>query len=326
MIDQPQEIIIRRPDDWHVHLRDGDVLAAVLPYTSAINSRAIIMPNLLPPVSNIKTAIEYRDRILSLVPKGHTFTPLMTCYLTDSLSPNELEEGYRNGIFIAAKLYPAQSTTNSNHGVTDITLITKILERMQKIGMPILIHGEVVDLSVDIFDREARFIETILEPIRNSFPGLKVIMEHITTKEAAEYIASGNELLGATITPQHLMFNRNDMLVGGIRPHLYCLPVLKRNIHQNALRKLVASGHCRVFLGSDTAPHLRSFKETSCGCAGIFSAPNALVAYATIFEELNALNYFESFCSENGPNFYGLPLNSGTLRLIRKPWKVKKIY
>jgi dihydroorotase len=246
----------------------------------------------------------------------------MTCYLTDSLDPDELERGFTSGLFTAAKLYPAHATTNSSHGVTDIASIARVLERMQKLGMPLLIHGEVTDAHVDIFDREARFIETVMVPLRSQFPALKVVMEHITTQDAAEYVAAADETLGATITPQHLMFNRNHMLVGGIRPHLYCLPILKRNVHQEALRKLVASGHPRVFLGTDTAPHLRHLKEASCGCAGVFNAPASLPAYATVFEELNALEHFEAFCSENGPRFYGLPLNEGTITLVRESWQV----
>ncbi|WP_017348045.1 dihydroorotase [Pantoea sp. A4] len=324
MTAQPQKLTIRRPDDWHIHLRDGEMLQAVLPYTSAVNGRAIVMPNLVPPVSSVAAAIAYRDRILAALPAGHSFTPLMTCYLTDSLDPDEIERGFKEGVFTAAKLYPAHATTNSSHGVTNIASIAKVLDRMQQIGMPLLTHGEVTDAHIDIFDREARFIETVMEPLRRQFPQLKVVMEHITTKEAAQYVAEGNEKLGATITPQHLMFNRNHMLVGGIRPHLYCLPILKRNVHQEALRDVVASGNPRFFLGTDTAPHLRHAKESGCGCAGVFSALNSLPAYATVFEELNALQHFEAFCSENGPRFYGLPLNEGTITLVREPWIVQE--
>ena len=322
MTAQSQVLKIRRPDDWHIHLRDDDMLKTVVPYTSEFYGRAIVMPNLVPPVTTVAAAIAYRQRIMDAVPAGHDFTPLMTCYLTDSLDPDELERGFTSGLFTAAKLYPAHATTNSSHGVTDIASITRVLERMQKLGMPLLIHGEVTDAHVDIFDREARFIETVMVPLRSQFPALKVVMEHITTQDAAEYVAAADETLGATITPQHLMFNRNHMLVGGIRPHLYCLPILKRNVHQEALRKLVASGHPRVFLGTDTAPHLRHLKEASCGCAGVFNAPASLPAYATVFEELNALEHFEAFCSENGPRFYGLPLNEGTITLVREPWQV----
>ncbi|MXP66266.1 dihydroorotase [Pantoea sp. Nvir] len=320
-----QQLIIRRPDDWHVHLRDGVILNTVLPYTSAFNGRAIVMPNLVPPVTSIAAALDYRKRILSALPVEHRFTPLMTCYLTDFSDPDEIEKGASTGVFIAAKLYPMHATTNSNHGVTSITAISNVLERMQKIGMPLLIHGEVTNTAIDIFDREARFIESVLEPMRKQFPELKVVLEHITTQEAAQYIEAGDEKLGATITPQHLMFNRNHMLVGGVRPHFYCLPILKRNVHQKALRKVIASGNVRFFLGTDTAPHLRHLKETSCGCAGVFNAPIALSAYATVFEEIDALHHLEAFCSENGPRFYGLPFNENFITLVREPWKVEKV-
>ncbi|QKJ86746.1 Dihydroorotase [Paramixta manurensis] len=324
MTARPQELIIRRPDDWHIHLRDDDMLQTVAPYTSAVCGRAIVMPNLVPPVTSVEAARAYRERILSAVPAEHDFQPLMTCYLTDSLDPNEVEKGFNEGVFTAAKLYPAHATTNSSHGVTNIAAIAHVLERMQKIGMPLLIHGEVTDAHIDIFDREARFIETVMTPLRQQFPELKVVFEHITTKEAAAYVQEGNRYIAATITPQHLMFNRNHMLVGGVRPHLYCLPILKRNVHQEALRQVIASGNPRFFLGTDTAPHLRHRKEASCGCAGVFNAPTALPAYATVFEEMNALQHFEAFCSENGPRFYGLPLNQGTLKLVRTPWTVEE--
>ena len=239
----PSQVLkIRRPDDWHLHFRDGDMLKTVVPYTSEVYGRAIVMPNLVPPVTTVDAAIAYRQRILDAVPAGHDFTPLMTCYLTDTLDPNELERGFNEGVFTAAKLYPANATTNSTHGVTSIDAIMPVLERMEKLGMPLLVHGEVTHADIDIFDREARFIETVMEPLRQRLTSLKVVFEHITTKDAAEYVRDGNELLAATITPQHLMFNRNHMLVGGIRPHLYCLPILKRNVHQQALRELVASG------------------------------------------------------------------------------------
>ncbi|CCG86931.1 dihydroorotase [Erwinia piriflorinigrans] len=319
---QPQQLTIRRPDDWHIHLRDGEMLEAVVPFTSEICGRAIVMPNLVPPVTSVAAARAYRERIVAAVPAAHAFTPLMTCYLTDGLDADEIETGFAEGVFTAAKLYPAHATTNSAHGVTSIDSIATVLERMQKIGMPLLIHGEVTDAQIDIFDREARFIETVLHPLRQRFPELKVVCEHITTKEAAAYVLEGNQYLAATITPQHLMFNRNHMLVGGIRPHLYCLPVLKRNIHQQALRDAVASGHSRFFLGTDTAPHTRDRKENSCGCAGVFNAPSMLSAYATVFEEIGALAHFEAFCSENGPRFYGLPLNEGKVTLVRQPWTV----
>ena len=322
MTAQPQVLKIRRPDDWHVHLRDGDMLKTVVPYTSETYGRAIVMPNLAPPVTTVEAAIAYRQRILAAVPAGHDFTPLMTCYLTDSLDPNEVERGFREGVFTAAKLYPANATTNSSHGVTSIDAIMPVLERMQTLGMPLLVHGEVTHAEIDIFDREARFIETVMEPLRQRLPALKVVFEHITTKDAADYVREGNELLAATITPQHLMFNRNHMLVGGVRPHLYCLPILKRNVHQQALRELVASGFERAFLGTDSAPHARLRKETSCGCAGCFNAPTALASYATVFEEMSALAHFEGFCSLNGPRFYGLPVNEGYVELVREEEQV----
>lgn len=323
MTAQPQVLKIRRPDDWHIHLRDGDMLKTVVPYTSEVYGRAIVMPNLVPPVTTVAAAVAYRERIMAAVPAGHRFTPLMTCYLTDTLDADELERGFQEGVFTAAKLYPANATTNSSHGVTSTEAIMPVLERMEKIGMPLLVHGEVTHADIDIFDREARFIETVLIPLRQRLPGLKVVMEHITTKDAAEYVRDGNENLAATITPQHLMFNRNHMLVGGIRPHLYCLPILKRNVHQQALRELVASGFERAFLGTDSAPHVCHAKESSCGCAGCFNAPTALASYATVFEQMNALEHFEGFCSLNGPRFYGLPLNDDFITLERKESRVE---
>lgn len=310
---------IRRPDDWHLHLRDDRVLSTVLPYTSRHFARAIVMPNLTPPITTIASAKAYRERILAAVPQGDDFQPLMTCYLTDSLAAQEVVDGFHQGVFAAAKLYPANATTNSSHGVTDVANIYPILEQMQNIGMPLLIHGEMTDPAIDIFDREARFIESVMEPLRKRFPALKIVFEHITTKEAAEYVLAGDEFLGATITPQHLMFNRNHMLVGGVRPHLYCLPILKRNIHQLALREAVVSGSDRFFLGTDSAPHARHKKESSCGCAGVFNAQAALSAYATVFEEMNALDKLEAFCSLNGPKFYGLPVNEGWIELHKSP-------
>jgi dihydroorotase len=317
MTAQPQALKIRRPDDWHIHLRDDDMLKTVLPYTSQVFGRAIVMPNLAPPITTIAAAISYRDRILAAIPAEHKFTPLMTCYLTDSLAATELVNGFEQRVFTAAKLYPANATTNSSHGVSDIKAIYPLLEQMQKIGMPLLIHGEVTDSAIDIFDREARFIDQVMEPIRRQFPELKIVFEHITTQEAAQYVQEGNHFLGATITPQHLMFNRNHMLVGGIRPHLFCLPILKRNVHQEALRKAVASGSERFFLGTDSAPHARHRKESNCGCAGVFNAPSAMPAYATVFEQLGALEHLEAFCSLNGPRFYGLPVNEDFIELQR---------
>ena len=321
MTAQPQTLKIRRPDDWHIHLRDDEMLSTVLPYTSEVFARAIVMPNLTPPITTVANAIAYRERILAAIPAGHKFTPLMTCYLTNTLDVDELTLGFEQGVFTAAKLYPANATTNSTHGVSDIPAIYPLFEQMQKIGMPLLIHGEVTDAAVDIFDREARFIDQILEPIRRQFPELKIVFEHITTKDAADYVLAGNRFLGATITPQHLMFNRNHMLVGGIRPHLFCLPILKRSTHQEALRQAVASGSERFFLGTDSAPHAKHRKESSCGCAGVFNAPSALPAYASVFEEMNALQHLEAFCSLNGPRFYGLPVNEDFVELVRVPFQ-----
>jgi dihydroorotase len=321
MTAQPQTLKIRRPDDWHIHLRDDEMLSTVLPYTSRVFGRAIVMPNLAPPITTVASAVAYRERILSAIPAGHKFTPLMTCYLTNTLDVKELTAGFEQSVFTAAKLYPANATTNSNHGVSDIPAIYPLFEQMQKIGMPLLIHGEVTEATVDIFDREARFIDQILEPIRRKFPELKIVFEHITTKDAADYVLAGNRFLGATITPQHLMFNRNHMLVGGIRPHLFCLPILKRNTHQQALRQAVASGSDRFFLGTDSAPHTRQRKESSCGCAGVFNAPSALPAYTTVFEEINALQHLEAFCSFNGPRFYGLPVNQDFVQLVKVPFQ-----
>ncbi|ARZ01401.1 dihydroorotase [Yersinia ruckeri] len=318
MTAQSQTLKIHRPDDWHIHLRDDDMLARVLPYTSEVFGRAIVMPNLATPITTIRSAIAYRERILAAVPAGHKFTPLMTCYLTDTLDINELTCGFEQGVFTAAKLYPANATTNSTQGVSNILGIYPLFERMQQLGMPLLIHGEVTAADVDIFDREARFIDQILQPIRQQFPELKIVFEHITTKDAADYVLAGNRFLAATITPQHLMFNRNHMLVGGIRPHLFCLPILKRSTHQQALRQAVASGSDRFFLGTDSAPHARHRKESSCGCAGVFNAPSALPSYATVFEELNALQHLEAFCSLNGPRFYGLPINEDFVELEKR--------
>lgn len=315
---EPSRLTLRRPDDWHLHFRDEAMLKTVVPSTSAHFARAIVMPNLVPPVTSIEAAIAYKKRIEAAIPPGDDFTPLLTCYLTDGLDPAELERGHREGVFTAAKLYPAHATTNSSHGVSDVSKILPLLETMQRIGMPMLVHGEVTDPTVDIFDREAVFIERVLDGVRRDFPELKIVMEHITTKDAADYLREGNDYLGATITPQHLRHNRNDMLVGGIRPHLYCLPILKRNVHQQALRQLVASGFERVFLGTDSAPHPRHAKESACGCAGVFNASAALGVYAEVFEEENALEHFEAFCSLNGPRFYGLPINQGEITLVRR--------
>ncbi|RZM16084.1 MAG: dihydroorotase, partial [Sphingomonas sp.] len=314
-------LTIRRPDDWHVHLRDGAMLEAVAGYTARQFARAIIMPNLTPPVTSIEAAEAYRGRILAALGGGKDggvdFTPLMTCYLTDGTDPGELERGYAEGVFAACKLYPAHATTNSAHGVTDIRALTAVLETLQRIGMPLLIHGEVTDKSIDIFDREAVFVERVLTPLVRDYPGLRIVLEHITTAEAAAFVAEADHPIAATITPQHLLINRNALFDGGLRPHAYCLPVLKRETHRLAVRRAAVSGSSRFFLGTDSAPHVVGAKESGCGCAGIFNAPFALEAYLRVFDEEGALDKFEGFASEHGARFYGLPLNEGTVTLVR---------
>jgi dihydroorotase len=318
-------LTIRRPDDWHVHLRDHAVLAGVLPYTARQFARAIVMPNLSPPVTTAAGVAAYCARIEAAVPEGIDFTPLMTAYLTDSTDAADIAQGYAEGAFVAAKLYPAHATTGSAHGVTDVANIRGVLETMQDIGMPLLVHGEVTDHDVDIFDREAVFIERVLAPLVRELPGLKVVFEHITTSEAAEFVEGTGPNVAATITPQHLHINRNAMLVGGIRPHAYCLPVAKRETHRLALRKAATSGSTKYFLGTDSAPHAVSAKESACGCAGIFNAPYALESYVTVFDEEGALDRFEGFASEHGPRFYGLPLNEGTVTLERREVQVPEV-
>jgi len=313
----PDTLTIRRPDDWHVHLRDGAMLDAVARYTAHQFARAIVMPNLSPPVVAVAQARAYRERILAALPEGMDFTPLMTAYLTDATDPAELARGHAEGVFTAAKLYPANATTNSAHGVSDIAHLTPAFERMQDIGMVLCVHGEVTDPEVDVFDREAVFIDRHLSRIVREFPALKVVLEHVTTSEAVQFVAGAGESVAATITPQHLHINRNAMLVGGIRPHAYCLPVAKREAHRLALRKAATSGSLKFFLGTDSAPHAREAKESACGCAGIFNAPFALESYLQVFDEEGALDLFEGFASEHGPRFYGLPLNPGTVTLVR---------
>lgn len=310
-------LTIRRPDDWHVHLRDHDLLRGVLPYTARQFARAIVMPNLSPPVTTVAGVQAYRDRIIAAIPAGQAFTPLMTAYLTDGTDPADIAQGFAEGVFVAAKLYPAHATTGSAHGVTDVANIRGVLERMQAIGMPLLVHGEVTDHDVDIFDREAVFIDRVLAPLIRDLPDLKLVFEHITTADAVSWVDAAGDNVGATITPQHLHINRNAMLVGGIRPHAYCLPVAKREVHRQALRKAATSGSRKYFLGTDSAPHARSAKESACGCAGIFNAPFALESYAAVFDEEGALDRFEAFASENGPRFYGMALNQGTVTLER---------
>jgi dihydroorotase len=308
-------LTIRRPDDWHVHLRDGDMLKGVLPYTARQFARAIVMPNLSPPMTDVAGVSAYRDRILAALPAGLDFTPLMTCYLTDGTDPDEIRRGHAAGVFTAAKLYPAHATTNSAHGVTSVDNIRAVLDAMQDIGMPLLVHGEVTDHEVDIFDREAVFIDRTMIALVRDCPALNVVFEHITTAEAVDFVSAASANIGATITPQHLHINRNAMFVGGIRPHAYCLPVAKREKHRLALRKAAVSGNPKFFLGTDSAPHSVPSKEAACGCAGIFNAPYAIESYATVFEEEGALDRLEGFASEFGPRFYGLPLNEGTVTL-----------
>ena len=314
-----RQITITRPDDWHLHVRDGDILNDVVPATAACFGRAIIMPNLVPPVTDASAAMAYRDRILAAA-RGTDFQPLMTLYLTESTTAETIREAKAAGV-VAAKLYPAGATTNSASGVTDIRNIYPVLEAMADCGMLLLVHGEVTDSNIDIFDREKVFLERVLAPTLAAFPSLRVVLEHITTADSADFVRShqGNNL-GATLTPQHLMYNRNHMLVGGIRPHLYCLPILKRNKHQEALREVVASGDPRFFLGTDSAPHAKDKKEAACGCAGCYSAYGAIGLYADIFEELGILDKLEAFASFNGADFYGLPRNTDTVTLVREPW------
>lgn len=318
-------LTIRRPDDWHTHLRDRDVLVGVAPYTARQFARAIVMPNLSPPMTDVAGVAAYRDRILAALPAGSDFTPLMTLYLTDSTDTAEVERGFAEGVFVAAKLYPAHATTGSAHGVTDIRNIYPVLEVMQRIGMPLLIHGEVTDSHVDIFDREAVFIERTLTRLVADMPNLRIVFEHITTEEAAQFVEGAGPNVAATITPQHLHINRNAMLVGGIRPHAFCLPVAKREKHRLALRKLATSSCDRVFLGTDTAPHAKHLKETACGCAGIFNAPYALESYVTVFDEEGALDRFEAFASLNGPAFYRMPANESTITLEKARVEVPEV-
>jgi len=316
-------LTVRRPDDWHLHLRDGDVLRAVLPATASQFSRAIIMPNLKLPVTTMAAAEAYRTRILNALPPDSGFTPLMTCYLCDNTEPADLKSGFERAIFTAAKLYPAGATTHSEYGVTVVERVADVLSSMQEIGMPLLVHGESTDPDVDVFDREAVFVRTTLMQILRDFPKLKVVLEHITTEDAAEFVMRDESgRLAATITPQHLMFNRNAMFAGGVRPHFYCLPVLKRERHRQALRRAATSGCPNFFLGTDSAPHDIEAKEAACGCAGIFSAPTALQAFLTVFEQENALDRFEAFSSEHGARFYGLPLNEGTITFRREETRI----
>jgi dihydroorotase len=318
----PETLTIRRPDDWHVHLRDGEMLRNVVGWTARQFARAIVMPNLSPPVIDTAAADAYRKRILAALPEGADFTPLMTCYLTDISDPADLARGFQAGVFTAAKLYPANATTNSAHGVTDVARIRNVLDKMADLGMVLCVHGEVTDPEIDVFDREAVFIDRVLAPLMDELPELKVVFEHVTSAEAVQFVESAGGNVAATITPQHLHLNRNAMLVGGIRPHAYCLPVAKREKHRQALRKAATSGSPKFFLGTDSAPHAREAKESACGCAGIFNAPFALESYLTVFEAEGALDKFAGFASEHGPRFYGLPLNEDTVTLVREPCEV----
>ncbi|MEO9615393.1 MAG: dihydroorotase [Nitratireductor sp.] len=310
-------IAIRRPNDCHLHLRDGAMLEAVLPYSSANFARAIIMPNLAPPVVTVTDALAYRQRIMAALPEGHDFTPLMTLYLTERTDPADVAAGFADGVITAVKLYPAGATTNSQSGVRDITKAMPVLEKMAEIGMPLCVHGEVTDPEVDIFDREAVFIERVLDPIRRHLPGLHVVMEHVTTSNGVDYVRSQDKSLAATITTHHLIINRNAILVGGIRPHYYCLPVAKRESHRLALREAATSGDARFFLGTDSAPHLDPLKENACGCAGIFTAIHTMPLLAHVFEAQGALDKLEAFASLNGPAFYRLPPNDTRMTLTR---------
>ncbi|NJS15311.1 MAG: dihydroorotase [Sphingopyxis sp.] len=310
-------LIIRRPDDWHVHLRDGPALADIVPHTARQFARAIVMPNLSPPVTTAAMGAAYRERIVAATPAGVDFTPLIVAYLTDGSDADDLAAGHAAHIFTAAKLYPAHATTGSAHGVTDVDAIYPVLERMQAVGMPLLIHGEVTDHDVDIFDREAVFIERTLTAVVRDFPDLKIVFEHITTRDAVDFVAASGPNVAATITPQHLHINRNAMFAGGIRPHAYCLPVAKREVHRLALRAAATSGSSKYFLGTDSAPHARGAKESACGCAGIFNAPFAIESYAAVFDEEGALDKLEGFVSLYGPAFYGLPVNAATITLER---------
>lgn len=309
-------ITIRRPDDWHVHLRDGAMLQIVAPFTARQFARAIVMPNLAPPLTTSAAAAAYRDRIIVATARLG-FTPLMTAYLTDTTDADDLIHGFESGILTAAKLYPANATTNSAQGVTEIRALTRVLDAMQRAGMPLLIHGEVTDANVDVFDREAVFIERVLVPLSRDFPALKIVFEHITTTDAVDFVIASADNIAATITPHHLTLNRNAMFEGGIRPHAYCLPVIKRDVHRLTLRRAATSGSPRFFLGTDSAPHVARAKETACGCAGIFNAPHAIESYAAVFDEEKALDRLEAFASENGPRFYGLPRNEERVTLER---------
>jgi dihydroorotase len=320
------EIEIRRPDDWHLHLRDGAAMAAVLPFTAERFARAIVMPNLKPPVTTAQGALAYRERILGALPAGATFTPLMTLYLTDRTDPDEIDNAARSQWIKACKLYPAGATTNSDSGVTDIRRIDAVLERMSEARMPLLVHGEVTRHSVDIFERESRFIDEVLAPTIARFPRLRVVFEHVTTARAVEFVERAREGVAATITPQHLLHNRNAIFEGGIRPHYYCLPILKTESDRAALLAAATSGNPRFFLGTDSAPHAQHTKENACGCAGMFSAHAGIELYAEAFESVGKLDKLEGFAADFGADFYGLPRNSERIRLARREWRPPSSY
>ena len=320
------ELTITKPDDWHLHVRDGNVLADVVPMTAARFGRAIIMPNLKPPVTTVAAALEYRQRILAVVPGHMRFEPLMTLYLTDNTSPAEIAKAAKHPNVHAVKLYPAGATTNSDFGVTNIEKVFNTLAAMQEHDLPLLIHGEVTHGDVDVFDREKQFIDQVFAPLVERFPNLRMVFEHITTKEAVDFVLGCGDRVGATITPQHLLFNRNALFKGGINPHYYCLPVLKREIHREAVVNAAISGNPKFFLGTDSAPHAKNAKENACGCAGIFSAHAALELYALAFEQAGALDKLEAFASHYGADFYGLPRNTDTVTLIKQSWDIPNDY
>ena len=325
MTTTPATLTITRPDDWHAHLRDGAALHTVVPHTASQFARAIVMPNLKQPVTTTEQALAYKQRIVEATPAGARFTPLMTLYLTDNTTPEEVARAKEAGI-VAFKLYPAGATTNSAAGVTDIRHCYPALQAMQRLGLLLLVHGEVTDPATDMFDREAAFIERVMQPLRQAMPELKIVFEHITTREAAQYVAQADAYTAATITPQHLLYNRNALFVGGIRPHFYCLPILKRETHRQALLQAATSGNPRIFLGTDSAPHAAHLKENACGCAGCYSAPAALALYAEAFESVGALDKLEGFASHHGADFYGLPRNTETITLSRQPWTLPESY
>ncbi len=320
------EITITQPDDWHLHLRDEVALTRTVTDTARYFGRAIIMPNLRPPVTDTKMALAYRDRILQARPENNNFEPLMTLYLTDNTSAEEIQRAYESKVVHGVKLYPAGATTNSDAGVTNLQYCAAALEKMQELGMPLLVHGEVTSPDIDVFDREKVFIDRVLSPLLQDFPELKIVFEHITTADAVDFVSDAGNQIAATITPHHLLLNRNDLLVGGIHPHNYCLPVLKRNTHQQALIKAATSGSTKFFLGTDSAPHAQDAKETACGCAGIYSAHAAIELYAEAFEAVDALDRLEGFASHFGPDFYQLPRNTSTITLVKQSWEVPEKY